>query len=197
MYVYIQKFLIQIQICLFSSLSGFNGIHWNTTGTRVAGTGSSGNATNRLSLPTGLFIDSNTNLYISDSGNFRVMKYTPGTTNGSLVAGDVNSGIALNQLSSGSRYIFVDSNQNIYIGDAYNNRVVRWASGATSGVMVAGNGTYGTGLNLLYYPYGVWVDSNSTIFVAEYQNHRVTKWTPGASVGILVAGGNGAGRLNI
>ena len=133
-------------------------------------------------------MDLNNNLYVSDGGNYRIMKYVPGNNSGTLVAGTGASGTGLNQLSTGVRYNYVDSNQSIYIGDAYNNRVVVWAANASAGVIVAGNGTFGATLNQLYYPYGVWVDSNSNVFVAEYQNHRVTQWAPGAAAGILVAG---------
>ena len=123
------------------------------------------------------------------------MKYLQGARNGTLVAGNGTGGVGLNQLAaSGSRYLYVDSRENIYISDTYNGRISYWANGASSGVIVAGNGTYGTSLNQLAYPYGVWVDSSSNIYIAEYQVHRVTKWTPGATAGILIAGGNGAGN---
>lgn len=120
------------------------------------------------------------------------MKYTPGATNGSIVAGTGVSGTGLDQLSIGTRYIYVDSSLNLYIADTYNNRVVRWASNDSAGVIVAGNGTYGTSLNQLSYPYGVWVDSYSTVFTAEYQSHRVTRWTAGATAGVVVAGVTGS-----
>lgn len=123
------------------------------------------------------------------------MKYLQGATNGTRVVGNGTGGTGLSQLAtSGSRYLYVDSSENIYISDTYNNRIVYWANGASSGVVVAGNGTYGTTLNQLAYPYGLWVDSSSNIYIAEYQVHRVTKWTPGATSGIVIAGGNGAGN---
>lgn len=137
-------------------------------------------------------MDSSNNLYIADSGNYRIMKYTPGATNGSIVAGTGVTGTGLDQLSIGTRYIYVDSSLNLYIADTYNNRVVRWASNDSAGVIVAGNGTYGTSLNQLSYPYGVWVDSYSTVFTAEYQSHRVTRWTAGATAGVVVAGVTGS-----
>ncbi|CAF3946015.1 unnamed protein product [Adineta steineri] len=67
-----------------------------------------------------------------------------------------------------------------------------WPSGASTGTIVAGNGTFGTSFNQIYYPYGVWVDSSSNVYVAEYQNQRVTKWALGATTGILLAGVTGS-----
>jgi hypothetical protein len=69
---------------------------------------------------------------------------------------------------------------------------MRWASGGSTGVIVAGNGTGGSSLNEVAFPYGVWVDSNLNVFTTEYSNYRVTKWAPNASVGVLVAGITGS-----
>ncbi|CAF1203453.1 unnamed protein product [Adineta steineri] len=164
-------------------------MYWNTTASSRAGTGTSGPGPNQLSSPTGIFLDLSDNLYVADAGSYRVMKYAPGVTNGTIVAGTTNvSGTTMNLLSTGIRYIYVDSSQNLYIADTYNNRVMLWPSGASTGTIVAGNGTFGTSFNQIYYPYGVWVDSSSNIYVAEYQNQRVTKWAPGATTGDLLAG---------
>ena len=155
-------------------------------------------ASNQLSSPTGIFIDSSNNfLYIADGGNYRIIRQSLSVTtnapSGTIVAGtNDTSGTSLNQFSTGLRYIYADSSQNLYVADTYNNRIMRWANGASSGTIVGGNGTFGTTVNQLYYPYGIWVDSSSNIFIAEYQNHRVTKWASGATVGIIVAGVTGS-----
>ncbi|CAF0817290.1 unnamed protein product [Rotaria sordida] len=172
---------------------GFSGTYWNVTGVTYAGNGTRGTALNQLAAPTGLFITSNDTLYISDSGNWRVVAYLPNAASGSIVAGTGVGGTSLTRLaSSGIRYISVEANENIYISDTYNERVVRWASGGSTGVIVAGNGTGGSSLNQLDYPYGLWVDSSLNVFVSEYQNYRITKWVPGASVGVVVAGISGS-----
>ncbi|CAF0846744.1 unnamed protein product [Adineta steineri] len=171
-----------------TTTTGISGMYWNTTASSRAGTGTSGAGLNQLSAPTGIFLDSSDNLYVADSGNYRVLKYAPGVTNGTLIAGANVTGTTLNLLSTGIRYIFVDSSQNLYVADTYNNRVMFWANGSSSGIIVAGNGSYGTSFNEIYNPYGIWVDSSSNVYVAEYQNQRVTKWASGATTSILVAG---------
>jgi len=174
-----------------------NGNYWNTTRHIDAGTSSSGSSLNQLSSPTGIFLDSSDNLYVTDGGNYRVLKYTPGNSTGTVIAGTTNtSGTALNLLSTGGRYLYVDSSQNVYIGDAYNNRITLWSSSANTGVIVAGIGTFGSALNETYYPYGVWVDSSSNIYVTEYQNQRVSKWVSGGSAGIVVAGITSSSGMN-
>ncbi|CAF4350795.1 unnamed protein product, partial [Adineta steineri] len=95
------------------------------------------------------------------------------------------------------RFIFVDSSQNLYVADTYNNRVMFWANGSSSGTIVAGNGSLGNSLNQINNPYGIWVDSGSNVYVADYTNHRVTKWASGATTSILVAGNtSSAGKQN-
>ncbi|CAF0951113.1 unnamed protein product [Adineta steineri] len=108
--------------------TSINGSFWNTTGITYAGTGIQGSTLNQLSVPVGIFIDSNDILYINDIGNYRCVKYLPGASSGILVAGLGGLGSELNQLGSSIRFNYVDSNQNIYISDGSNNRVMFWAS---------------------------------------------------------------------
>lgn len=108
--------------------------------------------------------------------------------NGTLVAGTGIRGNDSDQFGTNMRGIFLDANGNMYISDRDNNRIMRWISGGSSGVIVAGNGTLGTSLYQLDSPYGVWVDSSSNVFVTDFGNHRITKWSSGASVGVLIAG---------
>ncbi|UJR18162.1 hypothetical protein I4U23_005062 [Adineta vaga] len=166
-----------------------NGIYWNVTGITYAGTGGSGIELNQLNNPYGIAFDSNNNLFITEEGNARVVKYSPGASNGTLVAGQTNvSGSNLNQFSDYLALLYVDSNQTLYIVDNGNYRVIRWERNASNGTIVAGNGTSGSTLEQLSYPYGIWVDSYSNVFVSDPGNHRVTKWSPGATQGVLVAG---------
>ncbi|UJR17188.1 hypothetical protein I4U23_004083 [Adineta vaga] len=114
-------------------------------------------------------------------GNYRVLKFVPNNTTGTLIAGVTgSSGADLNQFSTTIRYL--------YVPDTYNNRIMYWANGSSTSILVADNGTYGTTLNQMAYPYGIWPDSNSNMHIAEYQYHRVTKWASSAPSGILLAG---------
>jgi sugar lactone lactonase YvrE len=178
-----------LQIFDFCSfILGLSGVYWNVTGVVYAGNGTAGSALNKLSSPTGIFIDMNDTLYINDQSNYRVVSYLRDATSGTIVAGIGTSGNASNQFSTAVRYNYVDASENIYIADTGNNRVMRWASGGSTGVIVAGTNTSGNSLNQLNYPYGVWVDSSSNVFVTDESNQRVMKWASGASAGVVVAG---------
>ncbi|CAF3856677.1 unnamed protein product [Rotaria sp. Silwood1] len=62
-----------------------------------------------------------------------------------------------------------------------------------AGDIVAG-GDYGSNLDQLMAPHGMFVDDDDAIYVADGANQRVIKWVPGATTGQVVAGGNGKGN---
>lgn len=175
--------------------------NWNPAAVTVAGGNGSGSAANQFSnLYFGLVVDPAGNLYVADAGNSRIQKWAPGATQGETVAGSVVNGYAYgagpNQLN-GPEGIFVDRSGNLYIADAANNRVQKWAPGAASGVTVAGGNGFGSDLNQLKYPSAVYVDPSGNVYVLDgWDNARVMKWAPGATQGEVVAGGNGKGNAD-
>lgn len=111
---------------------------------------------------------------------------------GYIVAGGNAYGSAANQLAS-PEDVHVDAAGNVYVLDGNNNRVQKWAPGATAGVTVAGGHGLGSAANQLFLPQGFFVDKNGNVFVADLFNNRIQKWAPGAVTGVTVAGGNGYG----
>jgi hypothetical protein len=135
------------------------------------------------------FVDKKNNIYTSNY--YQVEKWTKGATNGVIVAGG-EYGSGPNEIASISG-LYVDENENIFIADGENRRVVRWKAGAKSGVTVAGGHGEGSAANQLSYPSAIVVDKQGNLFVNDVWNHRIQKWAPGATEGITVAGGNGQG----
>ena len=117
---------------------------------------------------------------------------TAQTPNGITVAGGNGAGSAANQLYIPSA-VYVDASGNIYVADNANDRIQKWAVGATQGITVAGGNGIGSAANQFFQPEGVHVDASGNIYVADYANDRIQKWAVGATQGITVAGGNGAG----
>jgi sugar lactone lactonase YvrE len=112
-----------------------------------------------------------------------------------IVAGTGISGSNANQLNYPVG-VCIDSFGNLYIADYWNNRIQKWAPGATEGVTVAGTGTAGRNANQLSYPVGVCIDSFGNLYIADYKNHRIQKWAPGATEGVTVAGTTGTSGPN-
>jgi sugar lactone lactonase YvrE len=94
-----------------------------------------------LDGPTGLALDSSGGLYIADSGNNRVLYFSPGSTTASQVYGQPNfSATAQNGDGSTNAYatglwqpdgLAVDST-GLYVADAQNSRVVHYPAGSTT-----------------------------------------------------------------
>ena len=140
----------------------------------------------------GLAIDHQRYLYISDTGNDEIRRYTIEGNDGIVVAGGNGQGNQLNQLNSPA-YLFVDEEQAVYVSDLYNHRVMKWSRGASRGIVVAGGRGEGVALNQLTSPAGLYVDTSGTIYVADAGNNRLMRWPNRARRGTVIVGGNGVG----
>ncbi|CAF4418360.1 unnamed protein product, partial [Rotaria magnacalcarata] len=76
-----------------------NNTKWSQNGVTIAGGNGSGNATNQLNEPQGLFVDDDQTVVIADTYNHRIIQWKKDdTTNGQVVAGGKDDGNGLNQL---------------------------------------------------------------------------------------------------
>ena len=109
-------------------------MYWTSSGS--AGT----QIASGLSSPMDVTVDSSGNLIVADQGNHRVLKFTKTATNTfnqspTVIAGGNGSGSNLNQASP----LTVKSNSDgsITVLEASGARVVKWASGASSGALMS------------------------------------------------------------
>ena len=147
----------------------------------------------QLSEPSKAMYDANmTNLYVLDATYGRMMRFINGSPNGTALFG--SNGSALNQLYRPSMFV-MDSQQNFYIADSCNHRIMFWPMGASSGVMVAGaTSAAGNGLSSLNFPTDVALDETGRfLYVADNYNHRILRFKFNSTNGTVVAGGNGWG----
>jgi sugar lactone lactonase YvrE len=117
-----------------------------------------------------------------------------------IVAG-VNGiyGAGTNQLNNPTD-IAVDSNDNLYIVDTNNHRVMLWPPNSTSGTVIAGLGVAGSDSFSLNSPQGIFLDeNNSYIYISDTGNNRIQRFSllgGSPNNGTTVAGGNGPGSSN-
>ena len=139
-----------------------------------------GSDSQHLDRPYGLFLDEkNSLLYVADAANNRVQKFTLGNLTGVTIAGGNGQGTASNQLNWPSTIHISQRDNSYYICDYHNNRIQKWAIGATYGVTIAGSstGVAGNALDLLNGPYDVWVDPNATyMLISDSSNCCVQKY---------------------
>lgn len=164
-----------------------------------------GNATNQLYNPYGIALHPTLGtLYIADLGNHRLMSYPVGAKNGTLLLGGTGPGINNTQLRN-PLGLYYDSFSSTLVIDNYGcNNIVRYALGATSWTLVAGNidGTSGTTSASFTAPTDVTFDPMGNMYVADRNNHRIQFFYAGQMNGTTIAGvtsvnGSNATTLNI
>ena len=162
---------------------------WAGNGT-AGFTGDGGPATSaELNGNMGLAVDPSGNLYIADSGNFRVRKVTPSGTistftgNGACCGG--TSGLPTSISGTGTQYLSADCAGDIYMDDYYS--LGSWYSlvqkADTCGILstIAGGISGYTGDNgpatlaTMSYPYNTAEDAQGNIYVADLYNKVVRK----------------------
>ncbi|CAF3972524.1 unnamed protein product [Rotaria magnacalcarata] len=145
-------------------------------GTLVAGGDGLGNDLNKLDKPTYIFVDRQQTVYVSDSGNKRVMKWTKGAEKGIVVAGYQCIKTDVPQLENPCG-LFVDTLGALYVVDSYMNRVMRWPKGATQGTVIV-NGYYANGREYkLNKPMGLSFDRHGNLYVVDRNNFRVQRFS--------------------
>ena len=161
--------------------------------TTVAGTGESGLGGDggpaldaRLAYPISVAVDGAGNLFIADSGNYRIRKVdTAGVI--TTVAGTGESGFsgdggpATAARLRTPRGLAVDGMGNLFIADRYDNRI-RMVDAAGIITTVAGTGESGFSGDggqavgaRLYGPRGLAVDGAGNLFIADTFNDRIRK----------------------
>jgi sugar lactone lactonase YvrE len=178
--------------------------------TSVAGNGMTGSAGDgglaisaSLGNPSGVALDVNGNIYISDQLSSVIRKIDIATGMISRIAGDPGSssgftgdnGPAIAAKLSSPHALTVDANGNIYFTDTGNQRIRKINAATGLITTIAGNGSYGyTGDNGLATaaefsnPNSVAVDANGNIYIADYGNSCVRRINSTSGIVTTVAG---------
>jgi len=147
-----------------------------------------------LNAPQGVAVDISGNLYISDTGNHRICKFTGGsnlttiagitTLNGTLgyIRGYINGNVGEASFNS-PRGLTVDINGNIYVADT-GNHVIRKIDINGNVTTVAGNAQsfFNDGpSNLASFntPTGIAIDSEGVIYVSDSGNNSIRSISEG------------------
>jgi len=174
-------------------------------GTGAAGVGPEGMPPGQTQLrgPRGLCLDRAGTLYVADTANQRVLRWTPGGVvetaagNGSPGAAGDGGSARLAQLSQPSACA-TDDFGNLFIADTYNHRI-RKVDSRGNIATVAGTGVAGWSGDegpataaALNTPEGVAVDDNGNIYISDTGNHLIRQVTPDGVIH-TIAGTGAAG----
>jgi len=146
-----------------------------------------------INKPRGVRCTSCGCVYVLDDDGKRVQKFDPLTNEACTVAISHGLGQASNQFRGTLGGLFVTDEGMIYICDSGNDRVQRWAEGASEGVTVAGGNGHGDAANQLCNPAALFVGPDENLYIADCGNHRVVMWDKASSTGLTVAGGHATG----
>lgn len=177
-----------------------SGIITTIAGNGTTGCSITGLAINQpLSLPSGIAVDDNGNVFFSSRGCNRVYKID---TSGYLssIAGTGapwpqampigDGGPAVNAFLKYPEGLTVDNFGNIYVADTESQRIrkidtagiITTVAGAHGAGFYGDNGPSGNYQSLLSYPRGVSVSNSGDIFIADSGNNRVRKITASQSI---------------
>lgn len=143
-----------------------------TTPAIIAGTGTNGSSSNRLSFPAGIFVDQYFKLYVADCFNNRIQMFRMGEANAITVAGSGAAGTITLYRPYG---VIVDANGYLFISDYLNSRII--GSGPYGFRCLFGcSGASGSGSRMLNNPRHIAFDSYGNLFVVDQGNNRIQKF---------------------
>jgi tripartite motif-containing protein 2/3/tripartite motif-containing protein 71 len=135
--------------------------------------GTNGNSNQQFDHPHGIAVDENDNIYVADSANHRIQKFT---AKGNFI-GVVGSNGERALCFKNPRDISHNKKDNrLYVCDDDNHRIQVLETNLT---FCRAFGETGSGNGQLSYPYGIGFNDDGTVVVAEYHNNkRVQIFTP-------------------
>ncbi|GAL84278.1 endoglucanase-like protein [Sporocytophaga myxococcoides] len=173
--------------------------------TTLAGSGSLGSADGMgiaasFNFPTGIVLDAAGNIYITDSGNHKIRKITPGGVVSTFAgSGDWrplgDDGLGTSASFDNPKGITIDASGNLYVADMM-NRKIRKITPAGMVTTLAGNtklmgSTDGQGATVSFSePQGIAVDASGNVFMTDASIHKVRKITPTGVVSTFAGSGN-------
>ena len=133
--------------------------------------GSEGSGDSQFRSPNGIAVDASGNVYVADSGNHRIQKFT--SAGGYITQwGSYGSG---NSQFQNPRGIAIDASGNVYVIDSWNNhRIQKFTS---TGGYITKWGSYGSGNSQFLWPEAIAVDASGNVYVADFYNNRIQKFT--------------------
>ncbi|CAF3899309.1 unnamed protein product [Adineta steineri] len=163
--------------------------------TVVAGTlRSAGTSNTTFHNPNDVYVDRYGNIYVVDTNNHRIQKFSSESNIGETIAGLTGiAGSALNQLDTPRYFTFDLTDTYMYVSDFYNHRILRFSTNSTSGtdgtVVAGGNGNSDTTTSL-NHPWGIhYLPSISNdLFIVNNIGQSVMRWAPGATAAIFIIG---------
>jgi hypothetical protein len=179
-----------------------NGVINTVAGNGIRGFGGDGGPATmaQMSIPRGVLVDPEANIFIVDRDNHRIRIVTPAgiisTMAGAGTAGfSGDGGPAVSAMLNYPYHLALDAQNNLYIADSGNQCIRKVTPGGIIST-VAGTGIAGFSgddgpavLAQLNTPIGISVDSFGGLYIADSENHRIRKATPDGIISTIAGSG--------
>ena len=132
----------------------------------VTAWGEHGEGNGEFEYPSGVAVDSNGNVYVSDRENNRVQKFS---NSGAYITQWGSKGTGDGQFQD-PEGIAVDSSGNVFVVDQFNRRVQKFRQNSGNPLvydLVTKWGTFGDGNGQLNFAWGIAVDRDGNVYVAD------------------------------
>jgi sugar lactone lactonase YvrE len=165
-----KKRLIMLCLLIVAALSLNTAVVWGETYQLIAEWGTSGIYDGQFSAPYGVAVDDCGNVYVADTNNHRIQKFT---STGDFITKWGGLGIGDGQFDS-PMGVAVDGCNDVYVADSGNERIQKFTS---TGEFIAKWGGSGFGDGQFYGLSGIAVDASGNVYVAEFVNDRIQKFS--------------------
>jgi DNA-binding beta-propeller fold protein YncE len=168
-------------------------------------------APGKFKLPYDVDFDGLGNIFVADTQNHRIQKFTP---QGRFVkmwgrnGGDGTPGVGPGEMDQ-PRGLTTDPFGNVWVADHENARVLKFTGDGRLLLTLGangGDGSYGEGIGEFNSPRGICSDRQGFIYVADDVNHRIVKlrndtgafvWVAGKPGGPVSGAGTGPGEFKL
>ena len=131
--------------------------------------GERGEGAGQFVWPSGIALDSDRNLYVTDAWMNRVSMFT---VEGDFIRSFGASGDGEGQFKRPSG-IAIDADDNILVVDTLNHRIQKLTR---DGLLLSQWGANGSGPGEFRSPWGITTDAQCCVYVADHLNHRIQKF---------------------
>ena len=132
--------------------------------------GSQGEGDGEFIFPTGVAVDSERNLYVSEyGGNDRISRFSPRLEYQGSFAGPAAGEASLLRPQA----VVFDPDGTLWVADAVHHRICRFTR---TGEMLSAFGSAGRAPGQLQYPYDIAICPDGTLLVCEFGNNRLQRF---------------------
>ncbi|CAF1061803.1 unnamed protein product [Adineta steineri] len=144
-------------------------------GTVVAGGNGAENTITSLNYPWGIWYQPcvSSDLFITNGAGHSIMRWTPGATSGTFIAGTPGTPGSDSTLLNAPMGIKLDNYLNMFVVDQGNHRIQMFCANNETGITIAGTDIGGSTATTLNGPRGIAFDSEMNMYITDFDKYYI------------------------